>query len=226
MIVILQRLINIYFLSCLILSCPLYAQLNQVDCNNETFLSADQKKIPIGVCIPKGYVIRYIYSKYNSIDFNRDGLIDFAFSVTKRTNTIGDSSFLVFYKMNIDSSFTFSKLFKNTYPIYFNPSDENPKIKDTELKKLFDCYPIPDPLDHLDIKNDTIEIDVTIEGHGYQAKVYQYKYDLKRNDWKLINNTLHTTRYGDDGEEIHESESLPISKDLWLSNFSYCEDEE
>jgi hypothetical protein len=224
MIAILRKLSKVYFL--LLINCPLFLCAQHNECNKETYSKRDRSKIPSEVCIFPDYVIYNLYGIDKPIDFNKDGLIDFVFSVAKRTTTIGDTSFLVFYKMNADSSFSFSKLFWNVFPIYFNPSDENPRINNPSLQKLINCYPIPDPLDHLDVKNDTIEIVMTMEGHGYEYKVYRYKYEQKYNDWKLIKKTLKTTRFGNSGEEIYENKSLPIKgKDLWLSKFSFCEEE-
>lgn len=61
----------------------------QRDCNKETFFKADQKTVPKEVCIPKGYVISFVYSKHQQIDFNKDKFCDYVFAIDKKNKAVG-----------------------------------------------------------------------------------------------------------------------------------------
>ena len=186
---------------------------SQQDCDKKTLLDADLKLVPKDVCIRKEYVINYIYSKYNCTDFNKDGLTDFVFSMRKKEKTIGDTTFLVFYKMNIDSSYTLIKCFDNIIPIYFDPNVEVPNLKNENLHRIFQCYSIPNPLNHVEITDDKIEMIVNFDDHFYESITYQYVFDSTKNDWILIEKIYYQ---GDMGKH------LSIKLNDKLSKFSYC----
>ena len=164
----------------------------QQECNKETFVKNEVKLIPKDVCIRKDYMIFYIYSKYQKIDFNEDGLADLVFSMRKKAMSLGDTTFLVFYKMNLDSSYTLVKEFNNIIPVYFDPN----------------------PLNHVDILNNTIEMIVNLDGQFYESIIYVYKFDKNKNDWLLSKKTYY---------QGNNAKALPIVGENTLSEFSYCE---
>lgn len=186
----------------------------QQECNKETFVKNEVKLIPKDVCIRKDYMIFYIYSKYQKIDFNEDGLADLVFSMRKKAMSLGDTTFLVFYKMNLDSSYTLVKEFNNIIPVYFDPNIEGPKLNNKVLIDLFDCYGIPNPLNHVDILNNTIEMIVNLDGQFYESIIYVYKFDKNKNDWLLSKKTYY---------QGNNAKALPIVGENTLSEFSYCE---
>ncbi len=67
----------------------------KTDCNKGVFSKSDKKGIPKEVCIPQSYVIYYVLSRYDDIDFNQDGYLDYVFTITKRSQSVGDSTYIV-----------------------------------------------------------------------------------------------------------------------------------
>lgn len=184
------------------------------NCNREILSLEYQRFIPKEVCIPNEYLIYYINSREEPIDFNQDGLDDFICSVIKKNEKIGDTSFLIFYKRNADSTFTFFKQFDNILPIRFEQDNYNPYLQDEKLKKIFDCYGTPSPLYSLDIKSDSIIIVQDI-GAVEEKILYVFKFDSFLNDWKLIKHAYLLN---------WKEEKIEIRKEILLSQFSYCEE--
>jgi hypothetical protein len=211
MIVISMKRSSIVFLFFLLTN-SLYAQKN--DCNREMSSNKHKKSLPKEVCIPKGFQITYVYGTVDSIDFNRDGLNDYVFNMKHKNLSIGDTTFLVFYKRTSDTTYSFYKKFGNVIPIYFDPNIEGPVFKNNKLEQIFDCYVLPNPLNHMDIRNDTIEMIINLEPHREESMVYVYKFDKAVNDWALVKKTHYMY-----GEIIEEK----ILRNSFLSNFNYCE---
>lgn len=199
----------LFSLSWLIISCG-HAQ----DCIKETRLKSDKKNIPKEVCIQPSYIIYTVFSNNEEIDFNLDGYSDYVFMMSKKSQNIGDSTYIVFYEMNQDSVFRFTKKLGNIYPIYFDPNIENPDLKDSNQQRLFDCYGLPDPLYSFDIKSDTISITRRLDGHNFERILYVYKYNSKLKDWVLVSKK----KYSENESILYETENE------LLSNFSYCDE--
>lgn len=181
----LQKMSN--FLIVLILATSTISCAQKIaTCNKETLFKQDQKDVPPNVCIPPNYVISFVYTRSQKIDFNRDGYIDYVFAIDKKSKSIGDSSYLVFYKMNTDSSYQFTKKFGNVFPVYFDPNVEFPTLKDQRLQSIFDCYVVPNPLDLLEIENDAIMITRRLDGHDLERLKYVYQYNSSLNDWQMV----------------------------------------
>jgi hypothetical protein len=187
----------------------------QQRCNQDAFSKDDIFYIPEDVCIPKDFIIYSVYGKNNKIDFNKDGLKDFVFSMFRKPPDMGDTTFLVFYKKNKDSSYSFVKQFGNIIPVNFESDNENPILKDSALQKIFDCYTIPNPLNALTIKNDTIKMVVNLDEQNFASLLYDYAYDVVKNDWFLVNKVYI------EGARINTLD-VDTTKKIWLSQFSYC----
>jgi len=172
--------------------------------------------IPKEVIIPSGYKISNIYNN-GVIDFNKDGLNDFVFDLQKENINIGDTSYVVFYKMNKDSSFSFCKKFDNLFPIYFPLYFERPNIKNKELETLFyDCYMgMNKPFSYFEIQNDSVFFTKRLSGNLMESIRYLYKFDLQKNDWILTSKSRSTKN----GYYPFEIRGIKL-----LSDFSYCED--
>jgi hypothetical protein len=174
--------------------------------------------VPKDIKIDSGYKIRYIYNKNHHIDFNKDGLNDFVFVSGKEKMKAGDTSYIVFYKRNKDSTFTFVKQFGNIFPIYFDIKyGEKPKFDNPILKSLFyDCYMgMEKPFSVFEIKNDSIYFTKRLRAKETDKMRYLYRYDQQKNDWMLISKS----RITKDGYYPIEIRDLKL-----LSNFSYCDD--
>lgn len=212
MIAMLMRTNRLIFVFILII---LRGHAQQSTCNNKTSSNYLQKYVPKGICIPKGKVIDRIYSVDDTVDFNKDGYSDLVFSYSKDANklTDGDSSFLVFYAMNRDSTYTLFKQYNNILPVHFDPNQNPVHIRDKKLNKILECYETLAPLLYLDIKADSVVIMrylATIE-----KKKYVFKFNSKLKDWEL-NEMWYLA--GD-----HYVESFPVVPNFTLSNFSYCD---
>lgn len=200
----------LFSLSWLIFSC-VHAQ----DCIKETRLKSDKKNIPKEVCIQPSYIIYTVFSNNEEIDFNLDGYSDYVFMMSKKNENVGDSTYIVFYEMNRDSVYRFTKKLGNIYPVYFDPNIENPDLKDSSQQRLFDCYGLPDPLYSFDIKSDTISITRRLDGHNFERILYVYKYNSRLRDWVLISKK----KYSENESVLYETENA------LLSNFSYCDEQ-
>jgi hypothetical protein len=133
--------------------------------------------------------------------------------MNKKNLSIGDTTFLVFYKMNKDSSYSLIKEFKNIIPIYFNPNEEVPHLKNEHLVNIFECYGIPNPLNHVDIVNDSLTMIVNFDGHYYDGMVYTYTYKEKCKDWVLTSKQYYV------GSDM---KYLSVGLNVLLTDFSYC----
>jgi len=187
---------------------------NREACNRSVWTKEDAKYLPKEVCIPNSYIISYVCSRYDDIDFNQDGYLDYVFTITKKNQNVGDSTYIVFYEMGQDSVYRLTKKLGNIYPVYFDPSMENPDLKDSNQQRLFDCYGLPDPLYSFDIKSDTISVTRRLDGHNFERILYVYKYNSKLRDWVLISKK----KYSENESILYETNSE------FLSNFSYCDE--
>lgn len=185
----------------------------QQDCNKTTLFKRDQKNVPHEVCLPINYVITKVYTRDNVIDFNGDGRPDYIFAMERVAKAIGDSSFLVFYKMNADSSHSLVRKFGNVYPLRFDPNIENPDLKEKRLIEMFDCYVVPDPLYSLEIKSDSIKLTRRMDGQNAELIKYIYRFDSRQLDWKLVLKK----KYSENNSTIYSLDGAS-----WLMDFSYC----
>jgi hypothetical protein len=183
------------------------------DCNRSTISKRDEQFIPTSVCIPKGFVISRVYTKYNDIDFNNDRKFDCVFAMNKVPLGIGDSSYLVFYKMNSDSSYSLIKTFGNIYPLNFDPNIEHPNLVEPKLIEAFECYGLPDPLYSLEIESDTVTLMQRLDGREIEKIEHVYKFNVGLDDWVLISKR----RIMSDNVTLLEVDGMKL-----LSNFSYC----
>jgi hypothetical protein len=210
MMVLSQKMQNVFIIyTIFILSACTLGQ----NCNRQTIFKEDQNGVPKEVCLPKDYIISYVYSRYETIDFNNDGYSDYVFAVEKDKMSVGDSSFLFFYKVNSDSTFSFVKKFDNIFPIYFDSNEEHPDLKDEILRSVFECYNMPTPLYSLEITGDMIVITRSLDGRGYEKIKYTYKYNKQFNDWILLIENY----YSETESRITNGKGNEV-----LSDFSYC----
>lgn len=184
--------------------------------NKGTISSNEIPVIPKEVKIPEGYKILTIFH-YNHNDFNNDGLIDFVFDMAKEKTNNGDSIYLVFYKMNKDSTYSFYKKFSNVIPIHLYFSEQHPDIKDKRLAEIYyDCYRGNyTPLNYFDATNDTITITKWLSNLFMERLRYVFKYNVQKSDWILVNKSR-ITQKGYYPIEIRDT--------TLLSQFSYCND--
>lgn len=200
--------------SILLLAAFASAVNGQRDCNKTTLFKRDQRNVPREVCIPANYLITKVYTRGNVIDFNRDGRPDYVFAMERLPRTIGDSSFLLFYKMNVDSTHSLVRKFGNVYPLRFDPNIENPDLKEKRLIETFDCYVVPDPLYSLEIKSDSVKLTRRMDGQNIELIKYIYKFDALQLDWKLVLKR----RYSESSSTTYD-----IHNANWLRDFSYWE---
>jgi hypothetical protein len=185
----------------------------QLDCNKTALFKRDQKDVPAKVCIPKNYVITKVYTRDHVVDFNGDGRPDYVFAMERHPKLVGDSSYLVFYKMNVDSSHALVRKFGNLYPLWFDPNIETPNLKERRLIEAFECYVVPDPLYSLEIKSDSIKLTRKMDGQNAELIKYVYKFDSHQFDWKLI----FKKRYSESNSMTYRLDNVN-----WLRDFSYC----
>lgn len=215
MIVILQKMSKLLLLLSLIaMSILTHAQ----DCNRETKYKTDMKFIPKEVCIQNGKCISYIHSKHYKTDFNNDGLSDFVFDIDNKEIRIGDTTQLVFYVQNSDSTFSLYKSFDNLYPVYQGNNEHDFKNAPLNIENFFnECYMGEyHVLYFLTVVNDRVAISRHYIGWPRAYFFYSFRFDPNIGDWKLIKKEL-----------VRPDETrrqLTIKDTLLLSRFSYCEE--
>lgn len=190
-----------------------YSQSLNLICNKNVVLKTFEKFIPKEVCIPKGYVISVIYTEYRKIDFNSDGLNDCIFQWHKEKLQDGDTIFVTFYKMNPDSSFTYFKTFNNLYPIFMR--NYNYESQDTLLLKTILCYDKRYPLNNIEIKGNSINIQIQNEAKYHL--LLEYKYKSEKKNWYLTRKQIFIEF--ESGDEYHDIK-LPIDQES-IDEFSY-----
>ena len=168
---------NFLFFGCF--SVILYAQ---TDCNQNIWNKRFAKNLPKEVCIPKGYIISYVY---DDVDLNNDGLKDFIFKWRKTELLNGDTLFVTIYKQNPDKSFSPLKTIKNLYPIFFQRYDYDYIIQDSSMNELKGRYNGFYPFHELHFETNTIILKIETEtGTGYS---FYWKYNDKKKNWFMDN---------------------------------------
>ena len=154
-------------------------QTTDIPCNQKSDFES-KTMIPHEVCIPKDFIISYIY---DPIDLNLDDLDDFVFRYRKNDLVNGDTIFVAIYFQHNDSSFHFAKTLSNIYPISFNEYSyqEYKKLTDPTLKSIMSRFNCSYPLRGINFGKGEISIEFNTDAI-YSYTLY-FKYDQKQETW-------------------------------------------
>jgi hypothetical protein len=193
----------------------LYSQTYLNNCNREVELKAYEKDLIKEVCIPQGYIIYCIETKYNDIDINGDSLPDFIFDWKKKNAKEGDTLFTTGYKMNPDSSFIFLKTFNNLMPVKLDSYDKSSK-NPYYAALWWDCYNSSNPLRYVEFNKGNIELGIKTDPSA--GLDFLYKYSRQKNNWILQS----IKKYRDIQGKERQYEPYPMpSKEETIDDFSY-----
>jgi hypothetical protein len=161
----------------LLIGIAVFAQ--NTDCNRAVWVKQDEKKIPEGICIPKGYLISNIYE---SADINDDGLPDFIFKWRKPDLQDGDTLYVTIYTQNQDSTFSYLRTFNNLYPINFKSYSLDYIPKDEKFRAIYKKYHGQYPFLKLTFEKDIIQINR--KGDATADLIITYRYDKDLKNWR------------------------------------------
>ena len=192
----------------LIFGVSIFAQ--NPNCNRDVWIKQDEKKIPHGICIPKGYLISNIYEM---ADVNDDGFLDFICRWRRPKLQDGDTLYVTIYAQNRDSTFSHFRTFNNLYPIYFERNNSGYTPPDKKLIPLYEKYRNVFLL-KLTFEKGVIQIIRT--GEVKENLIITYRYDKIIKNWRYEK----TIRYD---YAIETKEPYDLSKKLGptIDNFTY-----
>jgi len=193
----------------LIFGVSIFAQ--NPNCNRDVWIKQDEKRIPHGICIPKGYFISYIYEM---TDVNDDGFLDFIFKWRRPKLQDGDTLYMTIYAQNQDSTFSHFRTFNNLYPINFERYDTDYSPPDKKLRPLHKKYDGFYPFIKLTFEKGAIQIIKNFEAKANLITTYRYDKNIK--NWRYEK----TIRYD---YAIETKEPYDLSKKLGptIDNFTY-----
>ena len=162
----------------LLISFQCYAQ--QDSCYQQSWTKRIAKKVPANICIGEDEVI---YQLFSGFDFNQDGRSDIAIKVGNEEKTNGDTTVLIIFEQQFDSTFVGFMSLNNVFPIYFEKYSLDYVIQNEKLLKIKNRYQETYPLERIEIDNEDIHIYMVADATAVFHLVYSYNTSDK--DWLL-----------------------------------------
>lgn len=122
------------FLLLFIMNACISNSQNETPCNKNVNSRDLLKRLPVEVCIPKGYTI---FNVIDSVDLNRDDLKDVVVEWANLPFTDGDTTFYSIYSQGKDSIFKLDNTYDNLQSIYLTSRSKGQSALLDYLRKLY-----------------------------------------------------------------------------------------
>lgn len=164
------------FISSIIILSLVKTISGQIPCNKSVNSKDLTKKLPLEVCIPKGYTI---FNAIDSVDLNKDNNKDVVVTYARLPLEDGDTIFYGLYLKNAKkSNYSLWKTLSNLSPIYLTSKSIGKNAKLDSIRKLLTYNP------EIIIGTNSISIKFHTTT-DYFGKSYIFKYDVRLNDFLL-----------------------------------------